>query len=217
MAPQLIQLIVLAAIAIILIMKLRNTIGKRDGYEDLNRPTTTEKIHSKDTASDKPIIDRDISKYVDEQSESALAFAKMKDIDINFTVSTFIDGAGRAYPMILQAFASGNLNEIEPYISSEVYESFEETISERRKEGVTQEVRFVGLRETHIQEARISDTNEAEVSIEFTAELISYIMDENDNIIDGDDNTVRRQKDVWTFARDMNSSDPNWELVATGE
>lgn len=217
MAPQLIQLIVLAAIAIILIMKLRNTIGKRDGYEDLNRPTTTEKIHPKDTASDKLVIDRDISKYVNEHSESALAFAKMKDIDINFTVSTFIDGAGRAYPMILQAFASGNLIEIEPYISREVYESFEETISERRKEGVTQEVRFVGLRETHIQEARISDMNEAEVSIEFTAELISYIMDENDNIIDGDDNTVRRQRDVWTFARDMDSSDPNWELVATGE
>ena len=28
---------------------------------------------------------------------------------------------------------------------------------------------------------------------------------------------IKKQRDVWTFARIMGSDDPNWKLVATGE
>ncbi|PIP97017.1 MAG: preprotein translocase subunit Tim44, partial [Rhodobacterales bacterium CG18_big_fil_WC_8_21_14_2_50_71_9] len=36
-------------------------------------------------------------------------------------------------------------------------------------------------------------------------------------VVEGDPNDVRRETDVWTFARRMGADDPNWLLVATGE
>ena len=36
------------------------------------------------------------------------------------------------------------------------------------------------------------------------------------DIVEGDPNAIKRQRDVWTFARSMGSNDPNWVLVATG-
>lgn len=218
MGNSFLQLIALAAVAIFLIYRLRNTLGKRDGYESVDKPLgAPSSTVSKDSNLDDPKIDRDITKHVDSQSDSATALAKMKNVDTSFLVSEFIDGAGKAYPMILLAFASGTIEEIRSFVSDEVFESFREIIQERSADAVCHQAKFVGLREARIREVSLNNIDEAEITIEFVSEMVYYVQDEAGNIIEGDEKTVRRQRDVWTFARNMNSSDPNWKLVATGE
>ena len=48
-------------------------------------------------------------------------------------------------------------------------------------------------------------------------ELTSVMRDAEGNVVEGDANEIRRQKDIWTFARKMGAQNPNWQLVATGE
>ena len=44
---------------------------------------------------------------------------------------------------------------------------------------------------------------------------VLVVRDSAGDVIEGDANAIKRQKDVWTFARVMGASDPNWKLVAT--
>ncbi len=218
MGNSLLQLIALAAVAIFLIFKLRRTLGTRDGFENPDRTQSRSAgFQPKVIEPEEPAVDRDISKFVDGDSRLAKVLARMKQADGDFKVADFLDGAARAYEMILLAFAEGRLRDISPFISEEVHESFSDTVRERAQEGVSHVARFVGLRESGIRDASLNEQNDAEITVEFVAELISYAVDEKDEIIQGDDKAVRRQRDVWTFARDMGGRDPNWRLVATGE
>ncbi len=55
----------------------------------------------------------------------------------------------------------------------------------------------------------------AQVTVRFVSQLISVTRDRNGNVIDGSPEKVTDVTDVWTFARDVSSRDPNWKLVAT--
>ena len=37
-----------------------------------------------------------------------------------------------------------------------------------------------------------------------------------DLVVEGDAKSPRKQRDTWTFERQMGAADPNWRLVATG-
>ncbi|MCY4007553.1 MAG: Tim44/TimA family putative adaptor protein [Rhodobacteraceae bacterium] len=214
MGNSLLQLIALAAVAVFLILKLRNTLGTRDGFEGPPSKTRTTGFEPTQEAQEVR-VDRDITKFVEADSENGRALAQMKEVDNSFSVSDFIEGAGRAYEMILVAFVEGKLEEVRPFIIDEVYESFEDTVAERETNGVIQIARFVGLREVKISEAKLLNGTNAEVTVEFVGELISYAVDDDDNVIEGDDKAVRRQRDVWTFGRELGTSNPNWILMAT--
>jgi predicted lipid-binding transport protein (Tim44 family) len=51
--------------------------------------------------------------------------------------------------------------------------------------------------------------------VRIVSELISATLNKTGEVIEGDPETVAEVKDVWTFARDTKSRDPNWKLVAT--
>ena len=107
---------------------------------------------------------------------------------------------------------------IKPYISEEIFDSFNEVVKMREEQGLTIEAKFIGIRELSLAEAEFDEaTNEAEVSVRFVGEMTSLVKDGEGNVVEGDETAVKRQRDVWTFARVMNSGDPNWQLVATGE
>ena len=55
----------------------------------------------------------------------------------------------------------------------------------------------------------------AHVTVRFVSELVTAVRDKAGNVIEGDIKAVRRVTDVWTFARDVSSPNPNWQLVAT--
>jgi predicted lipid-binding transport protein (Tim44 family) len=54
-----------------------------------------------------------------------------------------------------------------------------------------------------------------EITVRFVGELTSVVKNAAGEVIEGDPNEIKRQRDVWTFARNMGAKDPNWELVAT--
>jgi predicted lipid-binding transport protein (Tim44 family) len=135
-------------------------------------------------------------------------------VDPKFDPKHFIAGARAAYEMIVGAFAAGDRRTLKARLSREVYEGFEVAIRDRESKGETVESRFVSLDEANIIAAEMR-SNTAQVSVRFVSQLISATHDRDGNVIDGSPDKVTDVTDVWTFARDVNSRDPNWNLVAT--
>lgn len=217
MNSPLLQLLVLAAIAVFLILRLRGVLGTREGFE---KPQVTQRPARNGPALE--VIeggpDLDITDHAEEGSAMATALGEMKKADNTFHVGEFLGGAKGAYEMILMAFEKGDLSEVVPFISEEVYEAFQSVIDEREKQGLTVDATFVGLSELALSEATFEDdSKEAELTVRFKSELAYVVRDNAGDIVEGDPNGIKRQKDVWTFARTMGTDDPNWRLVATGE
>jgi predicted lipid-binding transport protein (Tim44 family) len=222
MSSAVIQLLVLAGIAVFLILRLRSVLGTREGFEkprvpDANGPAAPERRGPRlEVVPVGP--DTDITDHVAEDSPAADALARMKRVESDFGVGEFLHGARGAYEMILMSFENGTLDEILPFLSRDVYESFAEVVEMREAKGLRVDATFIGLREVKLVTASFDEeTGEAEMTVRFVAELSSVVRDQTGAIVDGDPNEIKRQRDVWTFARRMGVDDPNWQLVATGE
>ena len=222
MSSAIIQLLVLAGVALFLILRLRSVLGTREGFE---KPPVSQSGALEGARSRRPEFevieggpDADITDHVPEGSDAAKALAAMKLIEPDFSVTDFLSGAGGAYEMILMAYENGDLSEVREFLESEVADSFQQVIDMRADKGLSVEASFVGLRDIGIADARFDrDTNEAEITLRFTGELTYAVRDFDGKIVEGDPTEIKRQRDVWTFARVMGSDDPNWQLVATGE
>jgi predicted lipid-binding transport protein (Tim44 family) len=160
--------------------------------------------------------DRDIIDHVEDGSDNAKALAKMKKIEPSFGVSDFLQGARSAYEMILMGFERGELDDIKPFLSDDVYDAFVDVIGAREDQGLTIEADFIGVRELTLTEATFDDaTNTAEISMRFVSELTSVVRDRAGDVIEGKASEIKRQKDTWAFSRVMGTDDPNWRLVDT--
>jgi predicted lipid-binding transport protein (Tim44 family) len=218
MSNAVIQLIVLAGIAVFLIVRLKNVLGTRDGYE---APLTPPEADAPSTRRNFEVIeggpDQDITDHVAEGSDAALALAAMKRVEPDFSVNTFLQGARGAYEMIVMAFETGDLNKVRPFLAPEVYDAFDSAVQSRAAQGLEVQAEFLGLRELALHEATFDPASkEAELTVRFGAELISVARNAAGDVVEGDPRSPRKQRDVWTFARKMGSADPNWQLVATG-
>lgn len=214
------QLLVLAGIAVFLILRLKSVLGTREGYErpKVENPRTTETPRRPDFEVIEGGPDHDIIDHAEEGSQTAKALAAMKRIEPSFGVADFLQGARGAYEMILMGFERGNLAEIKPFLSEDIYEAFAEVVETRERQGLTVEAEFIGLRELALHEATFDpDTREAEVTVRYVGELTSVVRDSSGEVVEGTPTEIKRQRDIWTFARVMGSDDPNWQLVATGE
>lgn len=220
MSSSLIQLLVLAGIAIFLILKLRSVLGTREGFE--KPPVPLDDLRPQVNRRDFEVIeggpDRDITDHAADGTPSARALAEMKRAEPDFAVTPFLQGARQAYEMILMAFEKGELDRIRPFLSDEVEASFAEVIGQREKDGLTIEANFVGLKEMALDEATFDRASGmAEITVRFVGELTSVVRNKAGTVVEGDTRSVKRQRDVWTFARRMGADDPNWQLVATGD
>lgn len=215
MNSPILQLLVLAGIAVFLILRLRNVLGTREGFEKPPVPQQPREARREfDVIEGGP--DTDITEFVDEDSKSAKAFAAMKRVEPDFNVREFVGGARGAYEMIVMGFEKGDLNEIQPFLAEDVFDTFVDVVAAREDEGLTIEAEFVGIRESSVVDASFDeDDSLAEITIRFVAELTSVVRDQGGDIVEGNPNTVKRQKDTWVFARNMGDDNPNWKLVAT--
>ena len=215
MYPPLIQLLVLAGVAIFLILRLRSVLGTREGFEKPPLPAEqSRRTPALEVIEGGP--DADIVDHVPERSDAAQAFASMKRLDPDFRVNDFLQGARGAYEMILMAFERGELDDIRPYISPDIYDVFAQVVEDRRAKGLTVEADFIGVSELAVQDATFDgQTNEAEITLRITGEYTYTVYDKGGDVVEGGGTTSKRQRDNWTFARTMGTNDPNWMLVAT--
>ncbi|WP_347311709.1 Tim44/TimA family putative adaptor protein [Defluviimonas sp. SAOS-178_SWC] len=218
MSNAVIQLLVLAGIAIFLILRLKSVLGTREGFEKPPVPTRLPDARKGKFEVIEGGPDRDITDHVPEGSDAARALAAMKQVEPSFSVSEFLGGARGAYEMILMAFEKGDLTRVKPFLSDEVYDTFAEVVAARSARGLSVTAEFMGIRELTLQTAEFDPVSrEGEVTVRFASELVSSARNADGEVIEGNPKEVRRQRDVWTFARKMGSNDPNWQLVATGE
>jgi predicted lipid-binding transport protein (Tim44 family) len=214
MNSSLLSLLVLAGIAIFLILRLRSVLGTRTGFE--KPPATPGTRARRDFEVIEGGPDDDIIDHVEDGSESAKALAAMKMAEPGFRVGEFLGGARQAYEMILMAFERGDVDGLRPFLAPDVLETFEHVIDQRNEQGLMIEAEFVGVREVTLQNATFDRASKVgEITVRFVGELTSVVRNAEGEIIEGDSSSIKRQRDVWTFARTMGSDDPNWALVAT--
>jgi predicted lipid-binding transport protein (Tim44 family) len=134
--------------------------------------------------------------------------------DQSFDPAEFVQGARSAYEMIVMAFAQGDKRTLKDLLSREVYEGFEGAINDREQRKEKAETQFVSIDKAEIIDSLLRVRN-AQVTVKFLSKLISVTRDAAGNVIDGSPDKVGDVTDIWTFARDVSSPDPNWRLIAT--
>ena len=219
MDDSVIQVLVLAAVAVFLILRLKSILGTREGYE---KPLIDEEPEVRRTNRSFEVIDggpdHDIIDNLPEGSTALEPLSAMKKIEPDFSVTKFLGGARGAYEMILVAFDKGDMDRIRPFLAPEVFEAFEGVVAQRAADGLRVESEFLGVRQLVLSDAQFDPiTKEAEITVRFTAEMVSAVRNAANEIVDGDPKVARKQRDAWTFARKMGAADPNWHLVATGD
>jgi predicted lipid-binding transport protein (Tim44 family) len=134
--------------------------------------------------------------------------------DRTFDPDQFMNGARAAYEMIVTAFAEGNRKVLRGLLSKEVFDGFSAAIAEREARGEQIDQSFVGINKAEMVEAELKK-GVAQISVRFVSELISATRDKAGTVLSGDPKRIKEVVDIWTFAREVASRDPNWKLVAT--
>jgi len=136
--------------------------------------------------------------------------------DRSFDARHFLDGAKGAYEIIVNAFAEGDRKILRAMLGKELFEEFAAAINEREAKGHKMESRFVSVDKAEIKSAEL-DGREARITIDFVSQLVSATRDKDGNVVEGSAEAITEVEDLWMFARDVTSPDPNWKLVENNE
>jgi len=224
--------IIFLTLAVVIFLKLRSVLGQRTGRErppydpysarDAVRGATNDNVvtlpgRAAETAQ-KPVEASEPTErwkgIAEAGSVVAVGLDAIAGEDKTFDAKHFVAGARAAYEMIVLAYAEGDRRTLKNLLSRDVYEGFEAAIRTREGKGETVETRFVAIDKSDITGAELRG-HTAHVTVRFVSQLISVTRDKSANVIDGNAEKVTDVTDVWTFARDLSSRDPNWKLVAT--
>jgi len=229
-------------LAVVIFVKLRSVLGRRTGHEQTRFERTRAqqeasqrngKLAGQDKVVTLPRRDReeteprpavetaaraDVEERVRGMAAGNTNMAKgLVDIvraDANFDPDTFLKGARAAYELIVTAFAEGNRKALKDLLGRDVYEGFAGAITERESRGEQIDQSFVGIKSADVIEAELKN-GLAQLTIKFVSELISATRDRGGEVVAGDPKRIKEVTDIWTFAREVVSRNPNWRLIAT--
>lgn len=209
--------VLLAMVAAFLALRLYSVLGKRTGHEQpLPKP-------AEDRAVPQPMHRTiDATAEVRESAPRAIesgAEAGLRQIvsaDSTFDVAQFIDGAKSAYRMILESFWKGDRETLAWLVADEVRGEFDGAIEAREAAGETLENRLVSIERAAITEASLTGKL-ARITVRFDADIAAVTRDRDGNVVAGSLTDAVQANDLWTFTRDLASSDPNWRLSDTDE
>ena len=190
-----IDIILLAMLAGFIILRLRNILGKKTGHQG------------------KPM-----AKYFPKGMEA------LKDIKNNEAIKAgnageeakkqFLKGADVAYEQIITSFAKGDKKSLKGLLGKGLFNDFSEVIDDRKKKELKYETIFIGLKSSKILEFKKIE-NIYKVTVNFVSEIITCVKNKNNQIIEGNPDTIKTVNDVWKFSKNMWSQDPTWYLVET--
>lgn len=212
-----VDIIILAAVAGFLIFRLHSVLGRRTGHERRPGDNATP---ARPEANDDNVValpDRSGGPTVPPPPPGSSLEAGLTQIrlaDRSFHPGEFVEGAKVAFEMILDAFAKGDQEALTPLLDETVLNNFLRAITQRASTGESLETTLVSMKEAEIVEAEM-DGDVAKVTMKFVSEQINVTRDAKGEIVDGGPDQVEEITDLWTFARDTRSGDPNWQLVAT--
>lgn len=219
-------------IAVVIFLRLRSVLGRRTGNERTHYDRYSSADSNGQSVPDNIVTLPRVDSRASEELDAATFAKRLKDIatldsdlgqklqaiaqkDRSFDPKHFLNGARTAYEMIVTAFAEGDRRQLKQLLSREVYDSFAQAISDREKNGQVVDLKFVGISSSKILDAETIG-KAVHITIKFVSELITVTRNRNGEAVEGDPSVIREVTDVWTFARDATSRDPNWRVVATG-
>lgn len=228
---QLLDIILFAAIAAFLILRLRSVLGRRNGNESRSDFDPFKQNEENQTASKKGPEGEDKVVHLpnqkgqqqaaeEQQTEfrtegpAAAGLTQIKLADSSFDEQGFLEGSRSAFEMIVSAFAAGDRETLRGLLADQVYEDFSKAIDEREKNNESLQTTIVSIKSADIVDARL-ENRIASIDVKFVSEQINVTRDEEDRIIEGDPNEIINVTDIWTFERNTRNRDPNWALTAT--
>ena len=190
-----IDIILLAMFAGFIILRLRNILGRKTGFQ--GKPTNRYFPNGVETLKNIENNEAIKTNNVDEEAKKQ-----------------FLKGAGIAYEQILTYFAKGDKKSLKTLLGKDLFLDFSKVIDDRKKKQLKYETTFIGLKSSKVLEFKKIE-NIYKVSVNFVSEIITCVKDKNDKIIEGNPDTIKTVNDVWKFSKNMWSQDPTWYLIET--
>lgn len=214
------DIIIFAMLAGYLVFQLRRVLGRRTGHEEQRRANPF-KRQPEDAAENDNVIALPDRATDESPAEEIAGFdpemnglTQLKLADPDFDDREFLRGAKGAFEWIVAAFARGDRSELENLLSPSLYESFEVAISQREQANETLETTISSMKSATIDDV-VLDASIVSITVEFVTDQVKVIRDSQGAVVEGDPNKIETLTDIWIFGRDLRSSDPNWQLVAT--
>jgi predicted lipid-binding transport protein (Tim44 family) len=211
------DLVLFGMIAAFLVLRLRSILGRRTGFE---RPPQANPLTSGRAATVGPVIEGRAEQVAatpnrplpEPTSRIGQSISRMRDIDPTFDAARFLDGAEKAFRIIVSAFANGDRVGLRPLLSDDTYRAFAQSIETREAAGLVQVSEIRRMETVAIEEAELRDSL-AIVTVRFVSDQVSVTRDKDGHPVAGTD-AVTEITDLWTFERDLASRDPTWRLIA---
>jgi len=208
-----VDLVLFGMVAAFLVLRLRSILGRRTGFERPPQPYQP-------AGAAPPVIDaqaepapqptaRDLP---DPAGALGQTLARMQGVDRNFSPAGFLDGAEKAFSMIVAAFASGDRVALRGLLSDDTYRAFETAIAGREAAGQTQVSDLKAIHAATIETAELRNTV-AQITVKFVSDQVSLLRGSDGKEVSGTD-AVTELTDLWTFERDLTAADPTWRLIA---
>ena len=202
-AFQYLDIIILAILAGVVLLRLRSVLGRRTGHEKTDQSTFQYEQPSKElnpkVEIESPTVDR----------------TSIND-DSWFNENDFVNGANNAYEVIITNFENGNKDLLKPLLNENVMKNFFDVIDKRNANNEKVEFSFIGIESSKIIYKNLKN-NPMEVTIKFVSEMITCIKNNKDEIISGSINQVQKITDVWTFSKNKTIKSNDWLLSATSD
>ena len=187
---QFFDIIIFAVIAVFIIYRLRSVLGKRTGFE---KNVSQQEFVKKET---KPQQDK-IPQLTENEKKLEAVYMKSNSFDHK----VFLEGAKKAFEIIITAFNKGDKKTLNNLVSKDVYTAFETAIDSGSNNPNSQ---FYSLIVDGIEDAKV-EGGKITIAVNFISEQI--LGDNEENII--------KNKDTWVFEKPENSTGPSWTLVST--
>lgn len=224
-----VDIIVYFAIAVVLVLWLRNTLGTRHG-EERERPNPLENNPdvAEKAAAGRVVDITDDVEWVEDKKVEPLpkdlfegedVAAEMRELLIvmpRFDLRQFLDGAREAFPLIVESFAKADLKTLKDLLSGDVYTSFEHAIEGRAARGETMMTEVHAVKAIKVIGVKKIDRM-AFIKLRILADETCVIRDREGTILSGHPDKITTMNDVWTFGRDIRSKDPTWYLYQTDD
>jgi predicted lipid-binding transport protein (Tim44 family) len=204
-----IDLILFGMIAAFLVLRLKSILGKRTGYERPPQPLQPREVPvtPSPVQSAAPVQTASAAQRVVPEPVSALGqtLAQMKTIDRNFSPGAFLDGAEKAFQMIVRAFAAGDRATLQPLLGEDTWKAFDLAITEREKAHQTHVTDIRAIHGITIDAAELKGAIAA-ITLRIVSDQVNMTRTESGQVISG--------TDAVTEITDLSQTNPIWQLVA---
>ena len=153
---------------------MRSVLGKRTGFQ-------------KEAKGQKPqpIIESDNPNQVPSLLENELKLENVYKKVNNFDHKQFLEGAKKAFEIIITSFNNGDKQTLKELVSKEVFKAFEEAIDSKTNNPSSQ---FYSLVIDGVEDAKV-ESGLISISINFISE----------QMLNNDEGKIIKNKDTWTL------------------